>query len=250
MAEARTLTKETEAAKAPPTNIIQVIERAALNPNIDVEKMERLLAMQERIIDREAKQEFSHAMNACQTAMEPIAADARNPQTKSKYASYQALDKVLRPIYTEHGFSLTFNTAEGAPENNIRVVCDVLHGSGCERRYQADMPADGKGAKGGDVMTKTHAAGSAMTYGMRYLLKMIFNVTIGEDDDDGNKGGTEKISPEQADELLKLADDLKVNKVLFCKYHKVKSFHDLSAANFNAAKAAIEKKGASNDGTI
>ena len=40
-----------------------------------------------------------------------------------------------------------------------------------------------KGAKGGDVMTKTHAAGSALTYGQRYLLKMIFNIAIGSDDD-------------------------------------------------------------------
>lgn len=53
--------------------------------------------------------------------------------------------------------------------------------------YQIDMPADGKGAKGGDVMTKTHATGAAASYGMRYLLKMIFNVAIGEEDRDGNK---------------------------------------------------------------
>src|SRR5690606_15862485 len=52
------------------------------------------------------------------------------------------------------------------------------------------MPADGKGAKGGDVMTKTHAAGSAMSYGQRYLLKLIFNVAIGENDDDGNSAGS------------------------------------------------------------
>ena len=45
------------------------------------------------------------------------------------------------------------------------------------------MPADGKGAKGGDVMTKTHATGSAMTYGQRYLVKMIFNIAVGADDD-------------------------------------------------------------------
>jgi hypothetical protein len=36
-------------------------------------------------------------------------------------------------------------------------------------------------------MTKTHAAGAAMSYGMRYLLKMIFNVAVGEDDRDGNE---------------------------------------------------------------
>ena len=35
-------------------------------------------------------------------------------------------------------------------------------------------------------MTKTHAVGSAMSYGVRYLLKLVFNVAVGEDDDDGN----------------------------------------------------------------
>jgi hypothetical protein len=52
------------------------------------------------------------------------------------------------------------------------------------------MPADGKGAKGGDVMTKTHAIGAAVTYGKRYLLGMIFNIAVGGDvDDDGNSNG-------------------------------------------------------------
>ncbi len=35
-------------------------------------------------------------------------------------------------------------------------------------------------------MTKTHATGAGMQYGMRYLLKFSFNVAVGEDDDDGN----------------------------------------------------------------
>jgi hypothetical protein len=118
--------------------------------------------------------------------MRPVAADASNPQTKSKYASYAALDSVLRPIYTKHGFGLSFDTGEGAPTGWVRVLCYVTHAGGHARTYHADMPADGKGAKGGDVMTITHAVGAAMSYGMRYLLKMIFNVAVGEDDRDGN----------------------------------------------------------------
>jgi hypothetical protein len=57
------------------------------------------------------------------------------------------------------------------------------------------MPADGKGAKGGDVMTKTHATGAAVSYGQRYLLKMIFNLAVGEVDDDGN-GASGQTMPE------------------------------------------------------
>lgn len=76
----------------------------------------------------------------------------------------------------------------------MRVLCYVSHTAGHTRTYQCDMPADGKGAKGNDVMTKTHAAGSAASYGMRYLLKMIFNIAIGEDEDDGNAASAGAVS--------------------------------------------------------
>jgi len=62
------------------TSIVQVIERAALNPAVDIEKMERLLAMQERILARSAESAFNAALNACQAAVGRIAADATNPR--------------------------------------------------------------------------------------------------------------------------------------------------------------------------
>jgi hypothetical protein len=129
--------------------------------------------------------------------MGPIATDSNNPSTKSRYASYFALDKSLRPIYARHGFALSFGTGEIPQENYIRVLCYVSHSAGFTRTYHVDMPADGKGAKGGDVMTKTHAVGSGMTYGQRYLLKMIFNIAIGSDDD-GNAAGARVPSPSDA----------------------------------------------------
>ena len=165
--------------------ILNVIERAACDPSFDVEKMKSLLEMHERIQGRQAETEFNLAMSAAQSEMRPVSADANNSQTRSKYATYAKLDNALRPIFTRHGFSLSFNS-EPAGESMIRVICYVSHAAGHTRTYALDMPADGKGAKGGDVMTKTHAVGSGTTYGMRYLLKMIFNVAIGEADDDGN----------------------------------------------------------------
>jgi hypothetical protein len=87
----------------------------------------------------------------------------------------------------------------------MRVLCDVSRG-GHVKTYQIDMPADGKGAKGGDVMTKTHAAGAAASYGMRYLLKMIFNVAVGEDDNDGNGAGRE-MEIEEFDRIKSLIEN-------------------------------------------
>ncbi|TAL82036.1 MAG: single-stranded DNA-binding protein [Candidimonas sp.] len=173
-------------AQSDSSALLSVIERIALNPDVDITKLEKMLDMQERIFNRNAEQAFNAAMAIAQSEMGPVSTDAENPQTKSKYASYAAIDRAIRPIYTKHGFALSYDTEDGAPEGHIRVVCLVSHRDGHCRKYKADMPADGLGAKGGAVMTKTHAAGSAMSYGQRYLLKLIFNVAIGEGDDDGN----------------------------------------------------------------
>lgn len=166
--------------------MISMIERAARDPSVDVDKLERLMLMHERMQAKQAESAFNDGMSDAQSRMRTIGADANNPQTRSKYASYGKLDKALRPIYTDNGFSLSFDTGNDAPQDCVRVLCYVSHKAGHSRTYHVDMPADGKGAKGGDVMTKTHAVGAGMSYGMRYLLKMIFNVAVGEEDVDGN----------------------------------------------------------------
>lgn len=157
----------------------------------DPATLEKMMDLQERFDAKQSEKAFNEAMVATQAKMGRVSADAVNPQTRSQYASYAQLDRHLRPIYTSNGFSLSFDEGEGAPENYVRVLCYVSHIAGHARTYRCDIPADGKGAKGGDVMTKTHAVGSGKSYGKRYLLKDIFNVAVGEDDDDGNGAGQE-----------------------------------------------------------
>lgn len=179
--------------------LMTAVARAASDPTVDVEKMERLFAMHERMEARQAETAFNAAMSRVQAAMRRIATDKTNSQTHSEYATYAALDRVLRPLYTAEGLSLSFDT-EAAPEGTVGMICYVSHEGGHTRTYKAAVPSDGKGAKGNDVMTKTHAFGSGTAYGMRYLLKMIFNVAIGADpdDDDGN-GASGEPEPEYLD---------------------------------------------------
>lgn len=174
---------------------IEIVARAAADPNVDADKMERLYALMERQQQHQAEVAFNDAMSAAQGKMGRISADATNPQTRSKYATYGKLDHALRPIYSSHGFSLSFDSTDSPKEDHARFLCYVSHSAGHTRTYRIDMPVDGKGAKGNDVMTKTHAVGSGASYGMRYLLKMIFNVAVGEDDDDGNAAGGAVLTP-------------------------------------------------------
>lgn len=234
------------AAAEPSASIFSVIERAARDPNVDIDKMERLIAMRERELNRVAEQAFNEAMKSAQSEMRPISADASNPQTKSRYASYAKLDSALRPIYTKHGFSLSFDEADSPKDEHIRVVCYVAHEAGFTRTYRKDMPADGKGAKGGDVMTKTHAAGAAASYGMRYLLKGIFNVAVGEDDVDGNSpADTAPINTKQLDELRGLISATDTDIAKFCQWARIEALPDLPARQFDKAVQVLRQKGAS-----
>jgi hypothetical protein len=168
---------------------LAMIQRLVLDGKASPDVVQQLINMSLQLKAAAARDAFNVAMADAQKEMRPVAADASNPQTRSRYASYGALDRAVRPIYTAHGFGLSFDTGDAPLAEYVRVLCYVTHAAGFERTYHVDLPADGKGAKGGDVMTKTHAYGSGLSYGMRYLLKMVFNIAVGEDDDDGNAAG-------------------------------------------------------------
>lgn len=180
----------TELATTEPRNPIMQLIGAAIEKGQDITELVQIFR-EER--DYASKMAFDQALHKAQMEMRRIGVDANNPQTRSKYLTYSKMDGVLRPIYTDKGLSVSFNTVDCPIPEYLRVVAYVTHEGGYTRQYQIDVPADGKGAKGGDVMSKTHAAGSALSYGMRYLLKAIFNVAIGETDDDGNGHMSEKM---------------------------------------------------------
>lgn len=224
-----TETKDDALALASPMRLIEM----AIAKGADITTIERLVALQEKMLNRDAEIAFNAAMNQAQKEMGRIATDLTNPNTHSAYASYAALDRVVRPIYTDHGFSLSFDTGE-APAEMVRAICHVSHEAGFTRTYHVDMPADCKGPKGADVMTKTHATGAAMSYGQRYLLKYIFNVAIGEDDTDGNTNGA------LAEAIAKIEAFDSIDELQKFFLATVQPYKD--AKNSAACKALIEAK--------
>lgn len=220
--------------------LIHMIDRAARDVTLPLDRLEKLIQMRIDMEDRERARAFDLAMAGAQSEMRPVAADSLNPQTKSRYASYAALDRVLRPIYTKHGLVLSFNTESGAPENCVRVACYVSR-EGHSKSYSIDMPADGKGAKGGDVMTRTHATGAAVTYGRRYLLLMIFNIAVGDDDGNGATG-TSTITAEQAEQITQLISETKSDITKFLKVAGAESISDIPAAKFSMLMTMLNAK--------
>lgn len=225
--------------------VLAIIERAARDPSVDIGKMRELLAMRNEMQAAEAKRDFNGAMTAAQIEMRPVLANATNDQTRSRYVTFEALDGAIRPIYTRHGFALSFGTDNSPLADHIRVTCQITHIGGHSENRHIDMPCDGKGAKGGDVMTKTHAVGAATSYGRRYLEAMIFNLTITKDDD-GNGASlgdmAMTITADQYRELKDLLEESGSREADMLKFLKADSIEVLTLAQYAKAKNAMVHK--------
>jgi hypothetical protein len=184
--------------------LMALIERAARDPEVDLDRMERLFSMHEAMKSKQAEVAFKDAMAAAQFEIGPVVAKKRNDQTHSKYADLAAILEVAQPIIAKHGLSTSFGTEPCDVPNHYRVTCEVSHG-GFSKTYKADIPMDGTGLKGNANKTATHTFGSTMTYGRRYLFCMIFNIATA--DDDGNAASAKRpatISEKQIDEMYDL----------------------------------------------
>jgi hypothetical protein len=154
----------------------------ALQNKASIDVIERVAALVEKAEERSAEIAFNDELNLCQKEVELVVVDSdKTGPGGKKWATYKALNKAIRPIYTGHGFSLSFGTADCSIPEQILVTCLVSRGLHT-RLYQLPMDASGKGAKGGDALTKPHAILAAMEYGRRCLLKSIFNIVTGDED--------------------------------------------------------------------
>jgi hypothetical protein len=248
MAQAMTLPKEATELPAhmePQATQLTPIQMAyqLIHSGHDLASVKEMIAFGKELEADAAEKAFNNAMAAAQKDMGVVATNMENSQTKSRYADYAQLDKALRPIYTRHGFALSFNDGEGAPEGWVRIVCHVSN-SGHTRTYHKDMPADGKGARGNDVMTKTHAVGAAQSYAMRYLLRMIFNVAVGEGDTDGNlpEDNGPTLTEEQIMDLQSLVQEVGADPRKLCQRLKVEYLDDLPQSRLKEVVAMLETK--------
>ncbi|WP_280563520.1 MULTISPECIES: ERF family protein [unclassified Chromohalobacter] len=159
------------------TAIIQVIERAALNPDVDIDKMERLLQMQERVLDRQALMAYSAAMAAMQTELPSIA--ERGQGNNGHYATLEDIVDTVRPIMQKHGFAVSFRIQ--TQERAIQVTGVLMHQDGHREETSMLLPADVSGNK-----NAVQAFGSSTSYGKRYVLCALLNITTRGQDDNGH----------------------------------------------------------------
>lgn len=162
------------------------IERAARDPDFDVQKFGELLRMQREVEHDQARKAFNRAMASAQAEMLPVVRDAKNTHLNNKYAKLETIDAAIRPIYTNWGFSVRYGSAPAPHEGWMRITCTVAHEAGYFEENHLDAPVTTTGSQGGRMaITPVQAIGSTVTYLRRYLLGMVWNTVLADDDDDG-----------------------------------------------------------------
>ena len=230
---------------------VQVVESKPyalqlLEHGVSTDQLEKLLELQERHEANEARKVFYADMANAQAEMPMAPEDKYNQQTKSHYSSYKALAAACKPVYTAHGLSLVFYESDCPKDDHIRVSVNVSHRLGHVETYHTDVPMDSAGIAGKVNKTPTHAKGSSFSYGRSYLMKLVFNLPTG-DDDDGQAAGTEFITDEQAQELEAIANEARggVTALLkFLKGHKppINSITEIPAVRYDAILTEVKKR--------
>jgi len=229
----------------------KVIELASA-PGTNPEMFDRLVAWQEREQARQAQAAFNDAMSAAQSEMQAIVRATPNDQTRSKYAALEAIDAAIRPIYTRHGFSLTFTeVANDGPD--LKIACIVRRAGHSETFYLSAAP-DTVGPKGAPNKTAVQGVGSSVSYLRRYLTVMVFNIALKGEDQDGNRQRDtgEVISRFQVEELYRLLADvafdptaIETNERGFLNsfgFSALASIKQIPAGEFPRLKAALLNK--------
>jgi hypothetical protein len=230
-------TRDEAPIDAPANAMISMIERVAMDPNVDGAKLDLLLQNLERQISRQAKAEYSSAKIAALTEMPPIPKSGRG-HNKKPYATLKDIVDTTRPVLARHSLSLGWNA--GMDGNRIIVTAKLTHANGYEEETDGmPLPFDTGGSK-----NEVQSVGSSQTYGQRYTAQALLGLSLGDDvEDDGNQGGArETVSVEQYIKLRDTIAEIGANEAAFLKYYRAASLETFPADKLDAAMAQLEAK--------
>lgn len=189
--------------------VLSMIERVVLNPEADMDKLDKMLDMQERILNRNAKQAYTADLAAMQAEL-PLVAKRGTGHNNAKFAKLEDINEAIRPTLQKYGFAVTFRVKQN--DARLLVVAILSHRDGHSEETELVLPLDTSGNKNG-----VQAIGSTVSYGKRYALCALLNISTG-DDTDGDGLGDSRLFDATLD--LMEADNLQALQAKFGSYWK------------------------------
>ena len=242
MADSRSVTEAIQpSAPLPQQAEISAILQAALNPAMDAEKVERMFALHERMLDRLAVKEFNDALAAFQDEVPQIikagAIFGSDKKVRSRYAKIEDIDEAVRPVAAKHGFSFSYDS-EPSDGQLYTFTCKMKHRGGHSETNTITMPLDkGHGGRNPDQDVLSTAS-----YARRLLLKMQLNIVESDEGD----FGLEPISENQVLSLEELIVKTGANReqllLWINTFQDLKKLGELKRKHYKKVIVALEEK--------
>lgn len=218
--------------------------QAAMNGQLDTQKLNELLQIQKDYEANEARKAFVAAM--AEFKAEPL--EVR----KTKHVKYQnnkggvtdyhhadLADVVDAVVAKMSKYGLSHRWATQQENARISVTCIITHEMGHSESVTLSAGADDSGGK-----NSIQAIGSTVTYLQRYTLMAATGLAAKGMDDDGRGAGkpVETITENQAGDLRVMLTDVQGDEAKFCGLFGVEKLEDLPAKEFGKAINKIKQR--------
>lgn len=225
-------------------SVLATISRLALDPKCDMDKLERLIALQDRMEAKSALEAFNAAFAEMQCEMPSVEKRTENMHTKKMYADLDDINRMVRPVMAKFGFGVSFKVKNN--DGAVKIVGILMHKAGHREETEMILPLDK-----GHQRNAVQEVGSTTTYGKRYVMCALLNITSGDDNDnDGYVETAEQlITPAQAKQVQALLD--KCSATVHANFEKMygdpgqiaKSAFDGVVAGLNNSISKAAKQG-------
>jgi hypothetical protein len=216
--------------------------RIAVSQGADIDKLEKLMALQERWEKNEARKAFVQAMNKFKANPPTITKnhDVSFGETHYRHATLDhvcdEVTKGLSAVGITHAWKVTQDK-----ESFITVICVLTHELGHSEETQLIGAPDKSGSK-----NSIQAIGSTVTYLQRYTLFAACGLAA-KNDDDGRGAGQSAVDPEKREEYclqLTEVETLADLKTVFARaYGEAQTLNDRKAmASYIQAKDKRKKE--------
>ena len=162
----------------------QTLIAQAINKNVPVETMEKLLAMRRELKEEHAREMFFAALSKLQNEM-PVVEKRKivmNKDGKTIRYKYAPIDDIIRQTkkyIKNNGFSYIITSS--TDNSQLNVTCRVTHLAGHTESSSFVVPID-KTA----FMNSQQQFAAASTYAKRYAFCNAFGILTGDEDDDAD----------------------------------------------------------------
>ena len=179
MGNSTTVQKEKTLMSVNPESLIS----QAIQKNVPIETMERLLAMRRELKEEWAREEYFKALSIFQQACPsiPKKKEVHDGNGKLRY-KYAPLDVIVETIKTSeriNGFSHTIQTRQ--EKDCVTAICTIHHKAGHSESSEFTIPIDPKA-----YMNAAQKVASALTYAKRYAFNNAFGIMTTDEDNDAN----------------------------------------------------------------